>query len=73
MINLDELADLDTQERAANGSAAFEQNAFLERIERMAMDDPRQFALMSPSLRLSVSYYSAARRRAEMMNDEASK
>ncbi len=69
-MKAEDLTDVTTQERAANGDAPFEQNVFLDRIEKMATEDPKQFALMSPSLRLSTGFYSASKRRAAMMRPE---
>jgi hypothetical protein len=68
-MKVEDLIDVEAQERAANGDARFEPNVFLERIEKMANEDPKQFALMSPGLRTSVGFYSSAKRRAAMMKD----
>jgi hypothetical protein len=46
-MKVEDLIDVEAQERAANGDARFEPNVFLERIEKMANEDPKQFALMS--------------------------
>jgi hypothetical protein len=52
-------------ERAADGAARFETNAYLEKIIELRANDPQTFDSLSPSLKLSLGYYESARRRAK--------
>ena len=41
-------------------------NTYMEKLLEIAERDPKTFNTLSPATRLSVGYYSAARRKAEM-------
>ncbi len=63
-------SDLEAQEAAAEGRAAFEPNAFYERLISMRETNPQAFASMAPATKLTLAYYEAGKRRAEMMKAE---
>ena len=44
----------------------FVENSYMEKLIEIAERDPKTFNTLSPATKLSVGYYSAARRKAEM-------
>ena len=69
MPRLEGIIDPDRLQRAADGSAPFESNLFMERLIEMRATRPKSFAGLSPAVKLSLGHYETAKRRAEMLSD----
>jgi hypothetical protein len=67
MPRLEEIVDTNRLQRAAEGAAPFEPNAFMERLIEMRQTNPKSFAGMSPASKLALGHYEAAKRRAQML------
>jgi hypothetical protein len=63
------MVDTNRLHRAADGTVPFEPNAFMERLIEMRKTRPKSFAGMSPSAKLALGHYEAAKRRQEMHKD----
>jgi hypothetical protein len=70
MLKLDDKTVVEKLQRAADGSVAFEPNAFLERLIEMREKNPNSFASISSSSLGALAWYEAARRRASMLKDD---
>ncbi|HEX8072901.1 MAG TPA: hypothetical protein VF546_23345 [Pyrinomonadaceae bacterium] len=70
MPRLEEIVDTNRLERAADGHAPFEVNPFMERLIEMRTQRPKSFDGLSPTAKLSLGYYEAAKRRAAMLEGE---
>ena len=67
MPRLEEMVDTNRQQQAAECSAPFELNPFMERLIEMRQTRPKSFAGLSPAVKLSLGHYETAKRRAEML------
>ena len=68
MPRLEDIVDTNRLQRAAEGTASFEPNNFMERLIELRSTRPRSFAGFSPAAKLALGYYEAAKRRAELLN-----
>lgn len=67
MPRLEDIVDTDRLQRAAEGTARFEPNAFMERLIEMRATRPKSFATLSPASKLALGHYEAAKRHAALM------
>jgi hypothetical protein len=67
MARLEDIVDPARLQRAAEGTAPFEPNAFMERLIELRETGPNSFAGLSPASKLALGHYEAAKRRAETL------
>ncbi len=69
-MKLEDLTDVERQERAARGHVPFEPSAFYEKLLALRDTQPQAFASMSPASKLTLGYYEGAKRRHALLNKE---
>ena len=69
MPRLESIFDTNRMRRAAEGAARFEHNEFMERRIEMRRTRPQTFAGLSPSAKLALGHYEAAKPRAETLSE----
>ncbi|MCA1817643.1 MAG: hypothetical protein LC746_14840 [Acidobacteria bacterium] len=67
MLRVDDKEAAEKMRRAAEGAAKFEPSPLFEQLIEMRREKPKSFASLSPSTVPALSYYEAAKRRAEML------